>query len=73
MVLDVNTGKVEPFYDRPLLTRFRGVNDLFFGAQGDIYFTDQGQTGLHDPSGRLYCLEPTGNLHEVLNNEGSIA
>jgi len=68
MVLDVNTGKIEPFYDRPLLTRFRGVNDLFFGAQGDIYFTDQGQTGLHDPSGRLYRLRANGQLDCILDN-----
>ena len=33
---------------------FRGLNDLTFDAQGRIYFTDQGQTGLHDPTGRVY-------------------
>jgi len=38
---------------------FRGVNDLTFDAQGRCYFTDQGQTGLHDPSGRVYRFSPS--------------
>src|SRR3954462_12870782 len=33
---------------------FRGLNDLTFDARGRLYFTDQGQTGLHDPTGRVY-------------------
>jgi gluconolactonase len=31
--------------------RFKGPNDLVFARNGDLYFTDQGQTGLHDPTG----------------------
>ena len=38
---------------------FRGVNDLTFDAAGNCYFTDQGQTGLHDPTGRVYRLSPS--------------
>ena len=68
MVLDVETGKIEPYYDRPLLQRFRGLNDLFFAANGDIYFTDQGQTGLQDPTGKLYRLRHSGQLDCLLNN-----
>jgi len=41
---------------------FRGVNDLTFDAAGNCYFTDQGQTGLHDPSGRVYRLRSDGRL-----------
>jgi gluconolactonase len=41
---------------------FKGVNDLFFAANGDLYFTDQGQTGLHDPTGRVYRLKTDGRL-----------
>ena len=33
-----------------------------FASSGDIYFTDQGQTGLHDPTGRVYRLSPEGRL-----------
>ena len=32
----------------------KGCNDLFFDQQGRLYFTDQGQTGLHDPAGRVF-------------------
>ena len=35
---------------------FKGLNDLCFGAAGEIFFTDQGQTGLQDPNGRVYRL-----------------
>jgi len=52
---------------RPLLTSrnsesFRGCNDLHLASNGDIFFTDQGQTGLHDQSGRVYRLAPNGRL-----------
>lgn len=46
---------------------FRGLNDLTFDAQGNCYFTDQGQTGLHDPTGRVYRLRTTGALEMVLS------
>lgn len=68
MVLDPRTGHVEPYLDRPLLERFKGVNDLFFASNGDLYFTDQGQTGLHDPTGRLYRLDTDGHLDCLLDN-----
>jgi gluconolactonase len=41
---------------------FKGVNDLTFDFDGNCYFTDQGQTGLHDPSGRVYRLRANGQL-----------
>jgi gluconolactonase len=46
MVLDPESGRIEPFFERPVLERFKGVNDLFFASSGDLYFTDQGQSGL---------------------------
>lgn len=39
---------------------FKGLNDLTFDAAGDCYFTDQGQTGLHDPTGRVYRYSASG-------------
>jgi gluconolactonase len=48
---------------------FRGLNDLTFDALGRVYFTDQGQTGLHDPSGRVYRHDPVrGTLETVVGN-----
>jgi gluconolactonase len=45
---------------------FKGVNDLTFDRDGNCYFTDQGQTGLHDPSGRVYRLRANGQLDLVV-------
>lgn len=41
---------------------FKGLNDLIFDAQGNLYFTDQGQSALEDPTGRVYRLRATGAL-----------
>ena len=68
MRLDVASGEVTPFLERRNSERFKGVNDLVFDAEGNLYFTDQGQSGLHDPSGRLYRLRPNGQLDLLLNN-----
>jgi len=45
---------------------FKGLNDLTFDLEGHCYFTDQGQTGLHDPSGRVYRLRASGQLEVVV-------
>lgn len=50
---------------------FKGVNDLTFDSRGRLYFTDQGQTGLHDPSGRVYRLNTDGRLDLLLANAPS--
>src|SRR3954464_15458665 len=56
MLLEPDSGRVMPFLETAFSESFRGVNDLFFAANGDLFFTDQGQTGLQDPSGRVYRL-----------------
>jgi gluconolactonase len=68
MVVDPRSRAVTPFLDRAVLDRFKGVNDLVFASNGDLYFTDQGLTGLHDPSGRLYRLRADGRLDCLLDN-----
>ena len=45
---------------------FKGLNDLTFDQDGNCYFTDQGQAGLHDPSGRVYRLRTNGQLDLVI-------
>ncbi len=62
MVLDPGTGTVTPHRTRIRLEPFKGCNDLVFASNGDLYFTDQGQTGLHDPTGRVFRLTPDGRL-----------
>jgi gluconolactonase len=68
MVFDPKTAKIAPYLERGRFERFKGVNDLVFASNGDLYFTDQGMTGLHDPSGRVYRLRGTGQLDCLLDN-----
>ena len=60
MELDAKAGKMLPVLRSRNSESFRGCNDLHLASNGDIYFTDQGQTGLHDPTGRVYRLGPDG-------------
>jgi gluconolactonase len=62
MELDAQAGKMKPVLTSRNSESFRGCNDLHLAANGDIYFTDQGQTGLHDPTGRVYRLKADGRL-----------
>lgn len=68
MLLDIKRGEVTPYLERRNSERFKGVNDLTFDSQGNLYFTDQGQTGLHDPTGRVYRLSVEGKLDMLLGN-----
>lgn len=68
VVVDPVNGKVEPYLTRPSLERFHGLNDLHFASNGDLYFTDQGQSGLHAPYGRLFCLRADGGLDCLIDN-----
>lgn len=67
MVLDPASGKVTPLIETIRSESFKGVNDLHFAANGDLYFTDQGQTGLHDPTGRVYRYSADGKLVCLVN------
>jgi gluconolactonase len=68
MVVDTRSGAVRPYLSRRNTESFKGVNDLTFDSAGNLYFTDQGQTGLHDPTGRVYRLSRAGRLDLLLSN-----
>ncbi|MWL89513.1 SMP-30/gluconolactonase/LRE family protein [Cupriavidus sp. SW-Y-13] len=68
VLVDIKTGNVRPHLGRRNTESFKGVNDLTLDARGNVYFTDQGQTGLHDPTGRVYRLSPEGRLDLLLSN-----
>jgi gluconolactonase len=59
---DAKAGRMQPVVTSRHSESFRGCNDLHIAGNGDIYFTDQGQTGLHDPTGRVYRLTKDGRL-----------
>jgi len=68
MLLDPVSGKVTPYLVRANLERFKAVNDLFFARNGDLYFTDQGMTGMHDPTGRVFRVHADGRVECLLDN-----
>jgi gluconolactonase len=71
MVLDAKAGKVEPFVETAFSESFKGLNDLHFADNGDLYFTDQGQSGIADPAGRVWRLRANGELHKLVSNAPS--
>jgi gluconolactonase len=62
MELDPRAGRMRNVLRSRNSESFKGCNDLHIATNGDIYFTDQGQTGLHDPTGRVYRLKTDGRL-----------
>ncbi|WP_110651758.1 SMP-30/gluconolactonase/LRE family protein [Salinicola peritrichatus] len=69
LTLDPAGGEPQPLLTHIGSERFKGVNDLFFDRRGRLYFTDQGQTGLQDPTGRVYRYDPdTQRLDRLIDN-----
>ena len=69
MRLDPANGRVATFLGRDRLEpNYKGVNDLFFRSNGDLYFTDQGETDLRDPTGRVFRCSADGRLDLLLDN-----
>jgi gluconolactonase len=67
ILMDKERGQIEAILATRNSESWKGLNDLVFGADGACYFTDQGQTGMHDPTGRVYRLRPEGGLDLLLN------
>ncbi|MDG2003449.1 MAG: SMP-30/gluconolactonase/LRE family protein [Novosphingobium sp.] len=69
MIFDPATGKAEPWFERYQLEPFKGCNDIAITKTGDLYFTDQGQSGWQSPTGRLYRVRAgSGQLELLLDN-----
>jgi len=62
MECDAGAGRMQKVLTSRNSESFRGCNDLHLASNGDIYFTDQGQTGLHDPTGKVYRFTKAGRL-----------
>ena len=71
MVLDPVSGVIAPLLEYRHSERFRGINDLVFASNGDLYFTDQGLSSLSDPTGRVYRYTAQGRLECLMHNAPS--
>jgi gluconolactonase len=66
--MDAHSMEISTLLNRYKLERFKGANDLTFAKNGDLFFTDQGLTGLHDSTGRVFRMRKNGNVDCILNN-----
>jgi gluconolactonase len=71
LALDPKSGKVEEVLGTAFSESFKGLNDLHFADNGDLYFTDQGQSGIADPTGRVWRLRANGELTRLVANAPS--
>lgn len=65
---DPKTARLETILDTAYSESFKGLNDLHFASNGDLYFTDQGQTGIADPTGRVFRMRANGALERLVTN-----
>ena len=71
LALSPKAGRVEPVLETAFSESFKGLNDLHFADNGDLYFTDQGQSGIADPTGRVWRLRTSGELQKLVANAPS--
>jgi gluconolactonase len=64
---DPATGAQTVVLDQADGVRFRGLNDLVFADNGDLYFTDPGESGLENPVGRVFRLRCSGELDLLMD------
>jgi len=67
LALDIDSRRITPLVTHHVSQRFGGVGDLTFANNGDIFFADPGQSGLHDASGAVYQLKADGSLQRLLS------
>ena len=70
LVLEPDSGRLTPLVDHRYSEHFRGCNDLTFDSLGRLYFTDQGQSGLHRADGRVYRYDLEAGRLELLLDTG---
>lgn len=66
--LNLETREIAPVMTRFNGEAFKGINDVIVTSQGDIIFTDQGMSGLQDPSGKVFRLGCNGRVDVLLRN-----
>ena len=66
MVLDPGTRTIRPYLQHVMREGLKGLNDLFFASNGDLYFTDQGESALNNPTGRVFRLRAGSEKVDLL-------
>ena len=66
MLVDPLTKSITPYLQNVHREGLRGLNDLFFASNGDLYFTDQGESALENPTGRVFRLRADGQTVDLL-------
>jgi len=65
IVFDPHTGARSAIAQGTSHGPFRGLNDLCFADNGELYFTDPGESGLDHPDGRVFRLNTDGSIDLV--------
>ncbi|MES2610111.1 MAG: SMP-30/gluconolactonase/LRE family protein [Pseudomonadota bacterium] len=68
LAIDPASRRIEPIVERVANERLRGPNDLTFAGNGDIYFTDQGNSDIVRSTGRVVRARATGEVEVLLEN-----
>ena len=66
MVHVPGSGHIEPVLVHVHREGLKGVNDLLFASNGDLFFTDQGESALENPTGRVFRLRADGRTVDLL-------
>ena len=66
MLVDPLAKTIRPYLQNVHREGLRGLNDLFFASNGDLYFTDQGESALENPTGRVFRLRADGQTVDLL-------
>jgi len=65
--LDPVSGSLTTVLAGAMHEPFLGLNDLCFNRAGDLFFTDQGESDLRRPNGRLWVLRADGRVELLLD------
>lgn len=66
--VDPATGSARAVLQTVHSEGFKGLNDLALHDDESVLFTDQGQTGLQDPTGRVWRLHKDGRIDRLIAN-----
>ena len=69
--IDPGSGATSAVLQTVMSESFKGLNDLTLLDDESVLFTDQGQTGLQDPSGRVWRLHKDGRLDRLIGTGAS--